>query len=235
MSCISKIKNYTSYTSTEKKLIDYILKHKETVIYDSVQLLAGKVGTSPAAIIRFSKKMGYQGFSDLKLALAAEQKSEISTETFLEQINTNDSLETIIKKNNMANLMLVEETYKLIDIKTIQHAVDQLKRANQIFLFGTGASGNCCLDLAQKLARVNFHAIYHIDPHTQLTAGVHITDQDVAIGISYSGATKEVTSAIQYAKSRGAHTIAITQHNKNELHKLADSILVLPYQENEFR
>jgi len=42
--------------------------------------------------------MGYQGFSDLKLALAAEQKSEISTETFLEQINTNDSLETIIKK-----------------------------------------------------------------------------------------------------------------------------------------
>jgi len=131
--------------------------------------------------------------------------------------------------------MLVEETYKLIDIKTIQHAVDQLKRANQIFLLGTGASGNCCLDLAQKLTRVNFQAIYHIDPHTQLTADVHITDQDVAIGISYSGATKEVTSAIQYAKSRGAHTIAITQHNKNELHKLADSILVLPYQENEFR
>ena len=65
MSCIYKIKICDNLTKNEKKLSTYILENVNEVIYDSIQSIASKTNTSPAAIIRFSKKLGYNGFSEL--------------------------------------------------------------------------------------------------------------------------------------------------------------------------
>lgn len=56
-----------SYTSTEKLIAKYILEHGNEILNYSAQTLGEKTNTSAAAIIRFSKKIGFKGFSDLKM------------------------------------------------------------------------------------------------------------------------------------------------------------------------
>lgn len=51
----------------------------------------------------------------------------------------------------------VEETYKLLRIETLNHAVESMKTAKHIYLFRISGSGICCYDLAQKLSRVGFN------------------------------------------------------------------------------
>ncbi|MCL2843539.1 MAG: MurR/RpiR family transcriptional regulator [Oscillospiraceae bacterium] len=238
MSLLTKIKNYAAPTATEEVLIDYIFKHGETVIYDSIHKLAEQTGISPAAIVRFSKKMGYHGFSDFKLALAADfamEKGEKAYHDLSQQISYGDTLETVIQKSRLANLDVVEQTYRLIEPKELTRAVTHLKSARRIFLFGIGASGVCCDDLAQKFSRIGLEPVYYADSHAQVASSIHITAQDAVIGISYSGDKREITSAIAYGRSQGAHIIALTQHNNNPLASLADSMLILPSLEHDLR
>ena len=70
MSCIYKIKEATSsFTSTEKRIAEYILEHRTETIEASVQQLAEVTDTSAAAWIRFSQKLGYKGLTALKVDL----------------------------------------------------------------------------------------------------------------------------------------------------------------------
>jgi Transcriptional regulators len=233
MSCLYKIKSCENLTKTEEKLSQYIIENVNGIIYDSIQDIAAKTNTSPAAVIRFSKKLGYNGFAELKLDLAKDNTEEIPL--FSEKICEKDSLKTIVKKSMVSDTSTVEQTYKLLRIETLNNAVHAMKRAKRIYLFGISSSGICCYDLAQKLSRVGYDVVFYNDFHMQLAATTYITKDDVALAVSYSGNTKEINVAMEHAKAQGATTISITQFIKSPLLKFSDLILYVPSQENDLR
>ena len=233
MSCLYKIKSCENFTKTEKKISHYMLENVNGIIYDSVQDIAAKTNTSPAAVIRFSKKLAYNGFTELKLDLAKDNTEEMPL--FSEKICQKDSLKTIVKKSMASDTSAVEQTYKLLRIETLNNAVDAMKSAKRIYLFGISSSGICCLDLAQKLSRVGYDVVFYNDFHMQLAATTYITKEDVALAVSYSGNTKEINVAMEHAKNQGATTISITQFIKSPLLKFSDLILYVPSQEKDLR
>ena len=234
MSCIFKIKEgFNSFTNTEKKLAEYIIKNKDEVVGLSAQELSSKADISPAAVVRFSKTLGYKGFTALKVDLAKD-RDERDDETSV-IINEDDSLKDIIRKVKVSNISSIDETIGLMNVDTMKNIIEAMINAKRIYLFGIGASGLVALDLQQKLLRINKSTLYQIDPHTQIASAVHIEKEDVAIGISYSGETKEVNVPLKIAKEKGAKTIAITRYNKNSLSKISDYAIYLPNYEKEFR
>ena len=50
---------------TERQIAEYILKNEDTVSQVSVHTLAQDAGVGAASVIRFSKALGYQGFSEI--------------------------------------------------------------------------------------------------------------------------------------------------------------------------
>lgn len=235
MSCIFKIKEADqSLTATEKKIADYILEHKEETINASAQSLADSIETSAAALIRFSQKLGYKGFTALKVDLAKDNDEQI--EDFDEMIKEEDSIEMLIKKAQFTNQRTLNETYKLINPAHLNDAIEALKKASSIYLLGVGGSGIVCSDLLHKLSRINYNVVYHEDPHVLLARCAHIKKDDVVIAISYSGETELIITAMRYAKKTGAKTVAITQFNaRSTLSKLADITLHIPLEEKELR
>ena len=53
-------------TKTEQKIADYFLSNRELVGQLPTSELAKNIGVSEASIIRFSRSIGYKGFSDMK-------------------------------------------------------------------------------------------------------------------------------------------------------------------------
>lgn len=234
MSCIYKIREgNASYTETEKKLAQYILEHMNEVTLNSAQVLGERVGVSAAAIIRFSKKLGYSGFTAMKVDLAKDDTAEIAN--FDDMIQEQDSMETVLKKAENLNTMLQNQAYRLINAESLEKAVQALLNCRTVYLFGISGSGIICMDFMQKLSRINRHALYHSDFHDQMAAAAHMTSDDVAVAVSYGGKTNEVNAAMQLAKEKGAVTIAITQFKKTPLTKLADIFLYIPSTERDLR
>lgn len=234
MSCIYKIREgAASYTDTEQKLSQYILEHADEATLCSAQELGEIVGVSAAAVIRFSKKLGYSGFTAMKLDLAKDDAGEIVT--FDDMIRQEDSMDTVIKKAENLNTMLQNQAYRLINSESVDKAVQVLQNCRTVYLFGISGSGIVCMDFMQKLSRINRHAVYHSDFHDQLAAAAHMTAEDAAVAVSYSGKTNEINAGMQLAKDAGAATIAITQFKKTPLSRLADILLYIPTTERDLR
>lgn len=235
MGCTQRLKNYPNYTKAGMKIRDYILANLEETIHETAQSLAIKTDTSPSAIIRFSKNLGYRGFTELKVDLARNSKNNSDTSLFAEKIENNDSLSTVIKKAKASDENVITQTYALIDQEKMDMAIESLRKARAIYLVGIGSSSICCIDLSYKLLRIQMQAIHHTDLHLQMTTMTYISKDDVVIGISYSGETKEVINAMEFAKQNGATTISITQLSKNTLQKISTIQLYVPTSEKYLR
>ncbi len=58
---------------------------------------------------------------------------------------------------------------------------------------------------------------------------------DVALGISHTGASRDVTDALARARSHGATTICITHRPSSPITKVSDVVLVTAAQQTAFR
>lgn len=234
MSSIYRIKeNMDEYTNNEKRIANYIIKNKEEVVASSVHLTAKKIKTSPAALVRFSQRLGYVGFSDLKVELAKDQSEK--EESFDSLITPSDSLDVLVQKSKTANEITFKNTYSLLNMLDLKEAIKSVKKANKIYLFGLGGSGVVCEDLFQKLLRVNVDVIYNKDFHMQISALSNAKKGDVSIALSYSGETREIIVAQKIAHDKGMSTIAITQVGKSSLSKYSNYIFQIPKEETELR
>ena len=232
MNAYLRIKEYNdSYTATEKLIAEYILEND--ILQDSAQALGEKTNTSAAAIIRFSKKIGFKGFSDLKMNLAQSTKEEKQEVDLI--FDANDDIGTLVEKGCRLNMNTVLKTYQLINIDTLEASIDLLNNASTIYLFGVGGSSVIGLDIYQKLMRIGKKVIYNADLHVQMTFAQSMDENDVALIISYSGSTTGLVDVAKVLYEKQIPFISITQINSNPISKLSTYSLKVPSEEKALR
>lgn len=235
MSCIYKIEaSMPMLSKTELKIAEYIIEHKKDILDDTAQSLADKIPTSAAAIIRFSKKIGYKGFSALKIDLAQDSGID-NPQNLMNLIDEKDSLATIIKKTKLSNQNMIENTYRMLNDFTLEEAINSLIEAKHIYLIGVGGSGVVCEDFKMKLLRLGYPVSYEADAHVRASSLNSVGSDDVIVAFSYSGETNDIVNTANFVKSKGAKVIAITQVGKSRLQKCADIVLPIPIEEQELR
>ena len=219
-----------SYTSTEKLIAKYILEHGNEILNYSAQILGEKTNTSAAAIIRFSKKIGFKGFSDLKMNLAQSHSNEQHDLDVDIIFNENDDMTSLVDKGCRLNMNTVLKTYQLINVSDLENAINLLCNASTIYLFGVGGSSVIANDIEQKLIRIGKKVIYNNDLHIQMTFTQSMTKDDTALIISYSGTTAGLVDISKILVEKNIPYISITQINQNRTVALR-----VPSEEKELR
>ena len=210
-------------TKSEQKIAQCILDNSEEIYNYSIKEFAKECNTSPASIVRFCHKLGYDGFQEFKINLIKNvTNSQYKENNIYEDVSVEDDIEDIINKITMINIKSIENTKTLLDRKQLEKAINSLDEAKNIYLFGVGASGLVAMDFQHKLMRINKKAFMYLDSHSQLASAVNIEKGDVAVGISHSGKTLEVLKAIMAANEKGARTISITKYGNNPVSSAAD-------------
>jgi len=223
--CLGLIRSYyPSFTRTEKRIADFILNNSKDVIYMSVTELAEKCGVGEGTVVRFARDIGFSGYQELKLTLSRDLVNPF--ENVLEDASVRDSLESIVNKITTKNLKAISDTTRLIDINALKKAIRALSNARKVELYGVGASGFTALEAKYKFLRIGILCDALTDPHLQAMSAATLTSKDVAIGISYSGATKDTIDSLKIAKNAGAKTICITNFARSPITKVADIVLL---------
>ena len=221
-------------TETDRRLASYLLDHSREAIHMSAKELSAQCDTSPAAVVRLSQKLGFKGFTALKLELAKESGQE-EPDVFRSAIRDNDDMETIVRKAEQIHLRNTSLTYQMVNVSVLSQAVEEICAGRRIHLFGVGASGLLAMDFLYKSSRIGIPAFYHADVHTNLATAALLGPEDIVIAISYSGETLDTVLAAEAARERGSKIIAITQANRNTLSRLADYPLYISGEEPELR
>jgi len=218
---INEVKN--QLTNSERKIANYVLSYPEKVYNLSTYDLAKYSETSPSSVVRFCQRMGFNGFQEFKVELIKNTADlENNKNIVYEDVTIDDTIEEVMDKIALENITSIEKTKKLLDGKEMERAIKALEEAENIYIFGMGASGIVAMDFQYKLMRINRNAIFYLDGHTQMASAVHISKDDIAVGISYSGRTLEVLKSMSKAKEEGADTISITKFGENPISNISD-------------
>jgi DNA-binding MurR/RpiR family transcriptional regulator len=205
----------------------------------TVTELALASGVSEATVIRFAKAIGFAGYPQLRLALAAEagraQGADRNGRVVDSDIGPGDDLARVVEKIAFADARAVEETGAQLDIVVLERVVEALVRAERVDLYGVGASAFVALDFQQKLHRIGRVAFAWSDTHVALTSAALLRPGDVAIGISHTGTTTDTIDAVTEARAHGATTVALTNFPRSPIALAAEHVLTTAARETTFR
>lgn len=222
-------------SDVERKIGEYVVDNPELVPNMTTKELSKKCEVSEASIIRFCKSIGVKSFKTFKLELVKENTLAKTNLTDFSILQKKDSAYELFQKVTYVNKAAIESTLASLDKNELNKAVEALKKAGKIIFFGVGGSATAAFDGHYKFTKLGFHSIMAHDFHYLISLIPHLTKNDIFIGISMSGKTKDVIELAQFAKKKGATLISITNIDKSPLYKEADIRLCTPNVEHDFR
>ncbi|WP_404454970.1 MurR/RpiR family transcriptional regulator [Virgibacillus necropolis] len=226
-----KIQSYaSSLTKAEATVANYVISNSKDVIYLSITDLAEKADVGETTVLRFCRKLGFRGFQDFKLSLAQDQVQPASD--LHEEVMENDDAATLVKKIVSSLSRGMEETRDLLDPKKLEKAIQMIVKAKNVHFYGVGSSGVTAAEAAHSFTRIGKSCDAKQDTHFQAISASLMSEDDVAVGFSISGSTKDTNDNLKIAKDRGAYIICVTHNARSPITKISDVDLLMSAKEN---
>ncbi|MFR8034695.1 MAG: MurR/RpiR family transcriptional regulator [Lachnospiraceae bacterium] len=221
---------YTGLRPSEKKAADYFLHYHQSMEKLRIEDVAKKAEVSQPTILRFLKALGYQGFKEFKYALIQEeareeQKEEDAIELYGFRLSKKDMLEQIPGKVIATSIQMLEETLKSVQVKEYKRAVEAILKAESIVIYSVENSVCTANDLLTKLMYLGLNCRMYEDYYLQSISAKNLTKQDLAIGISYSGYSRDTVEMMRLARAAGAATLVLTNFENAMIADYADILL----------
>lgn len=189
--------------------------------------LAREADTSAATVVRTAKSLGFEGYPQLRFALAAKAGAETAGTDAprIADIADDDTLPVILAKLTAFECEQITATAGIVSADGLDAVAVRLSRARRCCLFGIGSSGLVAQDLAQKITRIGLPASVHIEHDAGLVAASLLEAGDVALAVSHSGETPGSYEPLRVARDSGAFTAAITGNARSALARQAEVVL----------
>jgi len=236
MSCLGKMQAVREDLSANEKMIaDFILENSALIRDYSSQNLAAAVGVSQSSIIKFSQKLNYRGFTDLKLAIhESVVKSDKSAEFAEKNGLGNGKMESVSEQLYCIKTEALLTTMELNDEQRIMSGVKLLEQSNRIQIVALGAGSLVARNFASMLIQIGKSVIAEVDTYIQLSSVMTLGKGDVVFVISFSGQSTKMVQITRQAKKAGVSIISLTNYNANPIRALADVPLFSVNRKDDF-
>lgn len=222
-SCIYLIHSLRdSYSDKERVVAEYILARPSEAVHPSIEELATSIGVSVSTLLRFVKKLGYEGYQQFRIALATEALAPEARFYEASVADSEDPVEIVFSAARNA----LDMTSKLLDRRSLKATAKAVCAAEMVYFFGLGGSSVVATDAVHKLIRSGIHCQTAQDYHLQLMMASQTKTQDFAFVISNTGANKDTLAIVDLLKKTGCKFTAITTYPRSPLAKVADHILI---------
>jgi DNA-binding MurR/RpiR family transcriptional regulator len=214
-----------SLNPTERLIAEYVLADPERTLSSSIAEVRDGCGASVGSIVGFCRSLGLKGFAEFKIAVARELAQTGFSGFGADTDRNGASGGSVFEKVFQYHAQSLMETLRINPEQALKDAALAIDRSRHVELFAIGMSYPVAYLTSCKLRLIGLPASSQADSHMQLIAATQLRRGDVAIGISCSGATREVVHCLEVAKSRGAKTICLTNSMKSPITATADYAL----------
>jgi RpiR family transcriptional regulator, carbohydrate utilization regulator len=219
---------YSLLRKSEKKIADYLQQNSNQRLDISITEFAKLLKVSETTISRFCRVVGYQGFQDLKLSMAASLSNDDEFMNIPSDIHETDSTSEICVKLSDSLSNAVAKTQQSLNIGDIDVAIDAVVKAKQIVLYGVGGSSIIVYAAHHLFTKAGLNCVAYTDGYMQIVTASMLNAESVVIGVSNTGVSKHVLDAMNVASIKGATTIGITSDRESLLAQAVKVCLVTP-------
>lgn len=224
-----RIQEYMStFSKSHKKIAAFILEQPDKAAYMTAAKLGSTVGISESTVVRFATELGFDGYPSMQRNLQEVIKSKLTSVERMsvssERLDSNNVLKSVLQ----FDMEKIKQTIDEIDENEFNTIVDKIANAEKIYLLGVRSSSSLAgfLGFYFNLMFDNVRLVQTTSVIEMFEQILNINEKDVMIGISFPRYSTRTTNAMNYAKSRGADTIAITDNKESPIAQISDNTLI---------
>ena len=220
--------NMTSFSKGQKLIANYILQSYDKAAFMTASKLGKTVNVSESTVVRFAAELGFDGYPSMQKTLQEMIRNKLTAiqlvEVSKERIGNQDVMTMVMQSDIEKIRMTLDET----DQVSFNQAVAAIANAKRIYVLGV-RSASVLANFISFYFRFMFDNLVSVDTSSiseVFEQIVHISADDVFIGLSFPRYSKRTIKAMQYAKDQGAKVVAITDSKVSPLTKIADVSLL---------
>jgi len=207
----------------EKRVATFVKNYPEEVIKLPINILAEKVGVSVSTIIRLCRRIGINGYTDLKIDITRDLA--LNYKMTYSEINSNDSIPLLLNKVQQLFSQTISNTFKILSISVLKEAYLNIINSNSVLIIGAGGTAALAKLFNHKLLKLEINSQWSNDFSLIPLLINKIGKNDVLFVLSHSGSTNLVYDAVVMAKKKGCKIIILTNYLQSPMAKKSDIIL----------
>jgi DNA-binding MurR/RpiR family transcriptional regulator len=213
-----------SFSESEAEVARWILRDPRRLLRLSMSEVADACKVSDTTVLRCARRAGFQGYTDLKLAIAQDTITE--TEIIQGEVGPQDDAATVIRTVFATSAQALSDTQALLDSDALDTVVAALDSARAVSIAGVGTSSLVAQTLYQRLARLGIRADAPTDVQLQFMHSSALSRGDVLVAISRTGVTKDIVTIAQQVSRKGGTVVCLTGNARSPLALESDIVLV---------
>ena len=206
------INHSAKFSKSEKELHKYICSHLDEIQHLTIRELAGQAGTHPNTVVRYYKKLGYEGFTEFKGRIQNDLK-ELRYDDFM--IRNSEQVIHTVNKMEALYRNVVKETKKRLSISQMQKILKEMNRRKYVDFIVYDANKA----LAEYASHYFFSTGKICNVYTSVDEQIYFAmnaepEEHLVFMISRSGASKRMVKVAKIMNTRGVFTVLFSQSKK---------------------
>ena len=215
-------------SAIERRIADYILENAQLLRDYSSQQLANALKISQSSVVKFSQKLGFKGYPDLKFsvgeAIARGDAGEVSGASGPARQDPHAALaESLWHSKAQAE----QETRLINPSANIDAIADVIAGAGKVFMIGLGEDGIPARAFALRLSLLDVPTVHHFDAMLMHVSIATAVAGDALLVFSEHGQQAALCQIGREFRERGGKVISVTRHTANPLRAHAEHALLI--------
>lgn len=203
------------YSKSERRIVDYLLRNPHEFARSNVREVAEATSVSEPTVVRFCRRVGCEGFKDLKLQLV----EDLAYRQALREGRSSDAKPQSVsegRKQQLAQsvyeaaMKALQNSVARIDQDVVDRAASAITAARRVVICGVGGSSSVfAQELHNRLFRLDINCCPFVDSYLQRMVAGTLGKSDIAIFISSTGRPRALLDSVELAQHYGATCIGI--------------------------
>jgi DNA-binding MurR/RpiR family transcriptional regulator len=222
---VKQLQEKTGLSESEAMIADYLLTHFRMLPGMSTRQLAKETFTSSAAIVRFSQKLGFGGYTEFRVKFLVEMMRYIERPHGDDLVMTDrDSVHSLLDKVTSIELDAIKDTRTMLDPADFVRALTLLNKTNHIDFYATDNNLDIANMAASSFIMANKCSTVHPAMTMQYLQATGAPKDHVAFFISRTGENRMLLDIAHLLKLRGNSIILLTAAPNSSLASMAEVV-----------
>lgn len=220
-------------SAIERRIADFILEEAHFLRDYSSQQLANALKISQSSVVKFSQKLGFKGYPDLKYSIGeAIARGDGQDASPVAEPVRKDAHSALAESLWHSKSLAEQETRVINPSAKVDQIAAAIHKAGKVFVFGLGEDGIPARAFAMRLSMLDFLTVHHFDAVLMMAAISSANAGDVLLVFSEHGQQPALLKIGRQFRERKGKLVSVTRHSANPLRALADhSLLVSAHDE----
>ena len=203
---------YGKMSKGQKLLANYITDNYDKAVFLTAAKMGEIVGISESTVVRFATFLGYEGYPQFQTALEDMVRVKLNRIETNNVTNGNIAQDGVLMSVLSSDIAKLKSTMESIEENVFNIAVDTILNAKRIYVVGIRS----CAPLASFLGfylNMIFNDVVILTTNSAselFEQMINISEDDCIIGISFPRYSMRTLKALEFANSRQANIVTIT-------------------------